>query len=72
MSEDRAGSMRKRFPGVPLIDGIDKVTGSSITMKVTGHDKDGAKIETIVNNKSIASEHGHKILKNFLDLEGVR
>jgi hypothetical protein len=34
-----------------------KVTGSSITMKVTGHDKDGAKIETIVNNKSIASEH---------------
>src|SRR5947209_10767141 len=34
-----------------------KVMGNSIVMKVTGSDKDGTKVETIVNGKAIASEH---------------
>jgi hypothetical protein len=34
-----------------------KVAGNAIVMKVTGQDKDGTKVETIVNNKSIANEH---------------
>ena len=35
-----------------------KVPGNSIVMKVTNpQDKDGAKVETLVNGKSIANEH---------------
>src|SRR5262245_22961968 len=34
-----------------------KVMGNLIIMKVSGTDKEGTKVETIVNNKAIASEH---------------
>ena len=34
-----------------------KVMGNQIIMKVAGGDKEGTKVETIVNGKAIASEH---------------
>jgi hypothetical protein len=50
----------KESPYYPLKKGTSwtyKVMGNPITMQVTAHEKDGAKIETLVNGKSVASEH---------------
>jgi hypothetical protein len=50
----------KETPYYPLKKGNSwtyKVMDKSITMKVAGQEKDGTKVETLVDDKSVAAEH---------------